>query len=35
MMDLRPHTGLPLLLSVAAFSLLAGLLLGRRRRIRA
>lgn len=33
MMDLWPHTGLPLLLSVAAFSLLAGLLLGRRRRI--
>ncbi len=33
MMDLWPHRGLPLLLSVAAFSLLAGLLLGRRRRI--
>jgi MFS family permease len=33
MMDLWPHTGLPLLLSAAAFSLLAGLLLGRRRRI--
>jgi MFS family permease len=33
MMDLWPHTGLPALLSVAAFGLLAGLLLGRQRRL--
>lgn len=32
MMDLWPHEGLPALLSAAAFSLLAGLLLGRERR---
>jgi MFS family permease len=32
MMDLWPHDGLPALLSAAAFSLLAGLLLGRQRR---
>ncbi len=32
MMDLWPHEGLPVLLSAAAFSLLAGLLLGRPRR---
>lgn len=31
MMDLWPHHGLPALLSAAAFGLLAGLLLGRRR----
>jgi MFS family permease len=35
MMDLWPHVGLPLLLSAAAFSLLAGLLLGRLRRVAA
>jgi MFS family permease len=32
MMDLWPHSGLPVLLSVAAFGLLAGLLVGSRRR---
>jgi hypothetical protein len=35
MMDLWPHNGLPVLLSVVAFGLLAGLLFGRQRRMAA